>query len=87
MAEMEKLLEAADQQASTINVIEEIEEMLFHHNMGKNPVWTFYLMLRDKYLSKSRKEKLSLVSKYYYDMKYSEKNFQYLPMQKIEDSA
>ena len=75
MAEMQKLLEAADQQASTINVTEEIEEMLFHQYMGKNPVWTFYLMLRDKYLSKSRKGKLSLVSKCYYDMKYSEKNF------------
>ena len=72
---MDKLLQAADQHASKITVSkEEIDQSHFLEFMDKNPVWYFYSMSKDEYLSKSREEKVSLISKCY-NKKRSGENF------------
>ena len=73
---MEKLLQAADQHASKTTFSEdEIDQSQFLEFMGKNPVWCFHSMSKDEYLSKSREEKVSLISKYYNEMMKSGENF------------
>ena len=63
---MNKLLQAADQHASKITVSEEeIDQSHFLEFMDKNPVWYFYSMSKDEYLSKSREEKVSLILRCY----------------------
>ena len=75
---MDKLLQAADRHASKFTVSEEeIDQSQFLEFMDKNLVWCFYSMSKDEYLSESRKEKVSLISKYYNEMKSGE-NFFYL---------
>ena len=73
---MDKLLQAADQHASKITGSEEeIDQSHFLEFMDKNPVWYFYSMSKDEYLSKSREEKVSLISKYYNEMKSGDNFF------------
>ena len=52
-----------------MSVKKEIDQSQFLEFMDKNPVWCFYSMSKDEYLSKSREEKVSLISKYYNEMK------------------
>ena len=67
---MEKLLQVADQHASKVNVTEnDNDEILFLQFMEKNPIWSFYSMSKDEYLSKSKEERVSLILKYYSEMK------------------
>ena len=73
---MEKLLLAADQQASIAdNISTHYDEATFIKYMDKNPVWEFYSMSRDEYLLKSREEKLSMISDYCNQMKKGKKLF------------
>ena len=56
---MEKLLLAADQQASIAdNISIHYDEATCIKYMDKNPVWEFYSMSKDEYLLKSGEEKL-----------------------------
>ena len=71
---MEKLLLAADQQASTAdNISTHYDEATSIKYMDKNAVWEFYSMSKDEYLLKSREEKLSMISDYYNQMKKGKK--------------
>ena len=40
--------------------------------MQKNPVWSFFSMSQAEYLSKSKKERVSLISRYYTEMSNGE---------------
>ena len=76
---MDELLQAANQHASKITVSEEeIDQSQFLEFMDKNPVWYFYSISKDEYLSKSREEKVSLISKYYNEMKSGENSFVFI---------
>ena len=67
---MDKLLESADHQASSAVAAaeEQFDERLFQQFMEKNPIWDFHSLSKEKYVSKGREEKLSLIKKYYHDM-------------------
>ena len=44
----------------------------------KNPIWDFYQVSKDEYLSKSKKEKFSLLNKYCRHKKDGEKSFLFI---------
>ena len=71
---MDKLLEVADQQASsaTTTSIEDFDGNSFQQFMIKNPVWDFHCISRDEYLRKSKAEKEQLVLQYYSKMEMGE---------------
>ena len=70
---MEKLLQVADQHASKVDVTEDdVYEVLFLQFMEKNPICSFYSMSKDEYLSKSKKERVSLILKYCSEVKNGE---------------
>ena len=71
---MDKLLESADQKASsTVAAAEEqFDERLFQQFMEKNPIWDFQSLNQEEYVAKGRDHKLALIRKYYYDMKNGE---------------
>ena len=68
---MEKLLEVADQQASSsFSVLMLLtDENLFHKFMNRNTVWDFYCISRVDYLHKSKADNEQLVLSYYRQMK------------------
>ena len=70
---MEKLLEAVDQQASSVVVgiapEEHFDEGLFQQLMARNPVWDFHSLSKEQYMAKGKEEKLSLLRQYYYEVK------------------
>ena len=73
-ADIEKLLLAAYQQATIAdNISTQYDEATCIKYMNKIPVWQFYSMSKDEYLLKSRKEKFSMISDYYNQMKKDEK--------------
>ena len=52
---MEKLLQVADQHASKVHVREnDVDEVLLLKFMEQNPIWSFYSISKDEYLSKSK---------------------------------
>ena len=64
---MHNLIKAADNfQASPF---EEIDEQLFMEFMNKVPVWEYYGISREVYLSCSDSDKRDKINKYYSDMK------------------
>ena len=72
---MGRLLETVDQQASSTVVAtaeEPFDEGLFQQFMETILIWGFHSLTRKQYLSKSKDEKLSLMSSYYNDMKNGE---------------
>ena len=44
---IDRLLEAADQQASSVRVAEDFDKLLFQQFMSKSPIWDFQLLSRD----------------------------------------
>ena len=70
---MEKLLEAVDQQASSVVVgiaaEEHFDEGLFQQLMARNPVWDFHSLSKEQYMARGKEEKLSLIRQYYYEVK------------------
>ena len=68
---MDKLLEVADQQASSTTTasLTDRDENLFQQFMGKNSVWDFYCISRDDYLCESKADKEQLILQYYNKMK------------------
>ena len=69
---MEKLLEVADQQASSASSASDVadfDENLFHEFMNRNSVWNFHCISRGDYLHKSKADKEQLVLSYYRQMK------------------
>ena len=72
---MEKLLEFADQQASSASSASDVadfDENLFHEFMNRNSVWSFHCISRGDYLHKSKADKEQLVLSYYRQMKNGE---------------
>ena len=71
---MDKILESANQQASLAVAAaeEQFDERLFQEFMEKNPIWDFHSLSKEEYVAKGREEKLSLIKKYYNDMKNGE---------------
>ena len=67
---MEKLLEAADKQASLVSTtpLVEFDEKIFQQFMLKNPVRDFHGVSREEYLHKSKAEKEQLVLSHYNSM-------------------
>ena len=78
---MDKLMEIADQHATAANIsnstpsVNDFNQELFDGFMQKNPIWDFYQVSKDEYLSKSKEEKFSLLNNYYRHMKDGEKYF------------
>ena len=63
---MEKLLQVADQHVVTSAPVEShIDKEKFLGYMEKNPVWSFFSMSEAEHLSKSKEERVSLISRYY----------------------
>ena len=58
-----------------MSVKKEIDQSQFLEFMDKNPVRCFYSMSKDEYLSKSREEKVSLISKFCNEMKSGDNFF------------
>ena len=74
---MEKLLEVADQQASSASSasdVAEFDENLFHGFMNTNSVWNFHCISRGDYLHKSKADKEQRVLSYYRQMKNGEQS-------------
>ena len=70
---MEKLLQVADQHASKVDVTEnDVDEVLFLQFTEQHPIWSFYSISKDEYLSKSKEERFFLILKYYSEMKNGE---------------
>ena len=70
---MEKLLQVADQHASKVDVTKNVlMKFCFFSSWKKNPIWSFYSMPKDGYLSKSKEERVSLILKYYSEMENGE---------------
>ena len=78
---MDNLKEIADQYAVAASAsnstpsVNDFNPELFDGFMQKNPIWDFYQVSEDEYLSKSKEEKFSLLNKYYRQMKDGEKSF------------
>ena len=85
---MDRLLEAADQQASSVTVAEEFDESLFQQFMSKTPIQCFHSLSKDEYLHRNRDEKQPLVLRYNEMENDENKNYFFVSsMQKMEDSA
>ena len=69
---MEKLLQVANQQAvSSAPTESQIDKEKFLGFMEKNPMWSFFSMSQAEYLSNSKEEKVSLISRYYTEISNS----------------
>ena len=72
---MKKLLQNAHQHAVTSAPAEsQIDDEKYLGFTQKNPVWSFYSMSQAEYLSKSKEERVSLISRYYTEMSNGENN-------------
>ena len=67
---MEKLLQVADQHAVMSAPAEsQIDKETFLGFMQKNLVWSFFSMSQAEYLLKSKEERVSLMPRYYTEMR------------------
>ena len=67
---MDSLMKAAENFVEETSKTEEnFDESLFVEFMKKVPIWDFYCISKQVYLSMSEKEKREKISKYYSDMK------------------
>ena len=69
------MLETVNQQASSTVVAaaeEPFDEGLLQQFMKKNSIWYFHSLTREKYLSKTKDQKLNLMNCYHYSMKNGE---------------
>ena len=77
-------MEIADKHTTAANAsnstpsVNDFNPELFDELMQKNPIWDFYQVSEDEYLSKSKEEKFYLLNKYYRHMKDGEKCFLFI---------
>ena len=69
---MDKLLEVANQQASSAMPVADSDENSLQQFLSKNPVWDFHAISTDDYLCKGKADKEQLVFNYYNQMKMGE---------------
>ena len=72
---MDKLLQAAEKQASNQTSCQNLEfdEKFFQQFMSKNLLWDYHCMTQEEYLQKNKSEKEQLFLTYYIHMKNGEK--------------
>ena len=64
---MENILKLSE--FSTVATAHEIDSEQFSIFMQRKPIWDFFSLTQDKYISKSNQEKIHLIHTYYKSMK------------------
>ena len=67
-------MKAAENFEQETSVEEVLDEKLFIEFMKKVPIWDYFAISKQVYLSMSEKEKRDKISKYYSDMKSRQSN-------------
>ena len=71
---MDALMKAPENFEQETSVEEVLDEKLFIEFMKKVPIWDYFAISKQVYLSMSEKEKRNKISKYYSDMKSRQSN-------------
>ena len=66
---MDSLMKVVENFEQKTSIEESIDEKLFIEFMKKVPIWDYFAITKEIYLSMSEQEKRDKISKYYSDMK------------------
>ena len=66
---MDSLIKAAENFEQKTSIEESFDEKIFLEFMKKVPIWDYFAITKQSYLTSSEQEKRDKISKYYSDMK------------------